>query len=192
MNKKILIIISIMAVFALALVSLVINSLNQNKKPPTTQETKISALQNSLPGKTSEEEVKQLANIQKVTELTDGSKRYDLKSINPFLPSQIITKDEKVVFEKNIIPSDPGSANRLTLPEVKKIHGEPDIIILGTQDYGEFNNTYSYASKGFVIIASPATGDVFETQVFAPMPTDEYIKRFNIKISNQEAGEEDI
>src|SRR3989338_3553684 len=118
MNKKILINISIMAVFALALVSLVINSLNQNKKPPTTQETKISALQNSLPGKTSEEEVKQLANIQKVTELTDGSKRYDLKSINPFLPSQIITKDEKVVFEKNIIPSDPGSANRLTLPAV--------------------------------------------------------------------------
>lgn len=141
--------------------------------------------QNSLPGVTQESEVARKPNIINQNELGNGMTEYNINSINPFRPTEIVTKDGIVIFERTIVPSDPNAQERLNLNMVKGKLGEPDQIITGSSSYGPFNNTYSYSSKGFVFIANPQSHDVYEIHSFIPMSTKQYLESFGETIISE-------
>lgn len=141
--------------------------------------------QNSIPGITKESEISDLPSVIKSEKINNNSTRFDFPSINPFRPTEIITENGIVIFEKTVIPSDPDAQSRLNLDTINGELGEPDQIISGSADYGPFNNTYSYSSKGFVFIANPENGFVYEIHSFVPMSTEQYIQKFGGSIQSK-------
>jgi hypothetical protein len=142
--------------------------------------------QESLPGRTTADEIQQNPDLIDTTPLPDGNKQYNISSINPFRPTEIITKDGVAIFEKTVIPTDANNDGTLTIATIQQKFGSPDRVIQGSAEYGPHTNTFSYSPQGFVFIANPVSGSIYEFHSFIPMTTDQYLREFGGEIATED------
>lgn len=132
-----------------------------------------SPYQKTIIGKTTDEEVKKLANILNQQKTSSNEILYTIKSVDPLEPDIIVTKNNLVVFEKtNTITQDSGG-----LPKISTYierFGKPDEEIVGSKTFGAFATNYIFATKGFTLIGNSATDNVYQIQRFQPMSLEEY------------------
>lgn len=158
----------------------------QNSPTPTPassvdrlpREQRISVIQKSAIEKTTEREVADMPGLENKSTLADGSTRYTFNSPLLSRKNEIITKDGTAVFERIIVPEkskDPGYAR---ISAFISRYGQPQKTIKGSVFYGELISTFIYADKGFTLIGNPRTDEVFEIQIYAPMPIDQYSQQF--------------
>lgn len=152
--------------------------------PATAPELqKTSPIQQTIIGKTTKEEVEQLPGRVLKEEIEDGSVRYSFSSALVSRPDTIIVKEDRVIYETIITPESPHAQGHTTIDHYQDQYGEPEAVLNGSKFYGWHMRNYIYAQQGFVLIANPYTGEVFEIHAFQPMTTEEYIQYYGNDIS---------
>lgn len=139
-------------------------------------------------GKTTEEEVKELPNLKEIKQLPDDKTDYLYTTKSKLRNSEIIVKDNLVVFEKSVLISDANTHPTLS-PFFEK-YGTPEKEVKGSQRYGAFAKTYIYASKGFTLIGNPDTDELLEIHTFYPTTPDQYISLWGSDIKEIKTEEE--
>jgi hypothetical protein len=181
-QKKVIIAIIIGSIFLL--ITILIASFSDTKST-------ISPLQKTTIGKTSEDTIKSLPNIQDAITLTDGSTEYQLKSTLNARPNTIITKNGKATFERQLTPVDQTTPGFATISEYKKRFGEPERDIQGSKFYDWIAHTYLYTNKGFAFIGNPFTDEVFEFHFFEPTTVENYIQLYGQDLDEGAQPEEE-
>lgn len=141
---------------------------------------KIYSLQKTIINSTQDSQIKNLPDIIKTETLTNGERKYSLNSPVPISrPNLILTKNGVSIFERTITnETDPNSKDYIAISQYQSIFGDPDKVIKRSKYYGDFMNTYIYASRGFALIGNPNTDEVYEVQAFVPMSTDQYVQQY--------------
>lgn len=152
----------------------------------TSREGKVAPTQKTIIERTTEQEVKKLSHIEDVSVLSDGSIRYTFASPLVTRKNEVIVRNEKVIFERILVPENSREPGFITISEYKKQYGEPQRIIRGSHFYGNFIETFIYADKGFAFIGNSVTDEVFEVHTFAPTSVENYIVQYGSDI-NEEA-----
>lgn len=145
---------------------------------------KLYPLQKTIINITKESEIKNSPDILKVESLTNETRAYYLKSpVSLSRPNKIITEKGIVKYEQVITDeSDPTSDRYATVSRYKVMLGEPNRVIKGSKYYGNYLNTYIYASKGVSLIGNPSTDEVFEIQSYSPTTVEKYIENYGSDI----------
>lgn len=157
--------------------------------PSTTQRdtpgvtTKISPLQRTIIGKTSDSEIEKHPDLQKKNVLPDGHTEYSFPSKVISRPNIIITSGGVAVFERIWTLSNNDPTSPIFIKDYKRLYGEPDKIIRGSYEYGWFAETHIYSTRGFAFIGNPYTDEVYELQVFEPMSVDDYGKSYGVDLN---------
>lgn len=125
--------------------------------------------------------------LKKTTPLSDNQVEYSFISSLPARDNLIITKGDKVIFERAI--TNPEANILPKFDSYFQKYGKPEAEVKGSKFYGEFQTTYIYASKGFALIANPFTMEIDEVHTFASMSVDDYIKIWGQDIQSY-SGEE--
>lgn len=188
-NKKFLFIL------AVVLVALVIelSSLGKPEPPPPNVKTPpISALQKSIIGKTTADEVERLPRLQKKEVVPNGNTKYEFAAFVPQRPNEIITKDGISVFERIDVPQNPQAEGYVKLAQFIMQYGQPEKVIQGSAFFGPFVSTYIYSHQGFSFIGNPHTDEVYEIQVFTPITVASYIEMYGDDIKEGPPPEEPL
>lgn len=144
---------------------------------PSSSSYSFSPFQKTIIGQTTDEELSFFATIIDQSTSANGITTYNVKSVNPIRPDQIITKNKVVVFEKtSTFTSDYGGFPKSSF--FIKTFGQPEEKIQGHSFYGEFATTYVFAKKGFSLVVNPFTDEVYEIQRFYPSSTNEYKEKY--------------
>lgn len=160
--------------------------------PPDTlpERNQTVPAQSTIIGKKIKPETEKKLDIIKKEASGEGKIIYSLNSKNPLRTDQIITQNEKIVFERVYIPEDPNDPNHLLISAMIAKYGQPEKIIQGSKLWGPFMNTYIYNNTGMAFIGNPNTNEVYELQNFTPLSLDEYIKRYGDDIDETPPGGE--
>lgn len=143
---------------------------------------KISPLQITQIGKTTDQQINKLPNIAKRDVINKSVKEYLLNSQIPQLAGKIIVENGIVVYESIYLPEDPKAPGHANLDQFAKQYGQPEKVINGSAEYGPDLSTYIYSSKGFTLIANPNTKEVFKVEVFEPMSPETYLQKYGKNI----------
>lgn len=148
-----------------------------------------SPFQKTVIGNTTEQAVVSTIKISTKEVLPDGSTKYQMPSVNPLQPDEIISKNGVVVYEKTstFTNADGGFPSMASFAQV---FGKPDEEIQGSAFYGPFAKTYIYATKGFALIANPNTDEVYEVQRFLPQSAASYKSVYGKDINPTPPGPE--
>ncbi len=146
---------------------------------------KASSIQKTIIGKTTTQEVEQLPERIGKTENPDGSFSYSFASPLNARPKQVLTKDDKVIFESIMIPENPTAEGYSKIDDYTSHYGQPEAILKGSKFYGWHMEEYVYSSQGFTLIANPFTKEVFEIHAYQPMDVDSYVKYYGEDITSQ-------
>ncbi len=139
--------------------------------------TPVSSLQKTLIYQTTEDEVKKRSDILSSDQIDQNTVRYEVRSVNPLAPDEIITNNGKVVFERtSTFTSDPGGLPKFST--FKSEFGEPDEIVYGNQNWDETIDSLIYFSKGFVLIGRQQTDEIFEILRFAPTTREDFFNKY--------------
>lgn len=150
--------------------------IEQQDKTPTT--TSISPLQKTIIGQTTSDQIKSNFSIIEEKQLPDGSTAYSIPSPLTSRPIEIRTKEDVVVFERELTPVDSIDPGYSTITFFQNEYGEPDEVFKGSLYYGSYLEHLIYSSRGFTLIANPNTDEVFEIHFFEPMSVEEYVKMY--------------
>ncbi len=110
--------------------------------------------------------------------LPDGSVQYDYESPLSIRPNIIITKDDSIIYERELTPEQPSEKGYAIISDYLNRFGQPDVIVQGSHFYDWMAKTYIYARRGFAFIGNPNTDEVYEFQFFKPMSSEDYIKNY--------------
>lgn len=190
LNKKTVIIISgcFVAVVVLVLFGatyFVQTPTPQNQPPPEPtsyilkKSVSIPSLQKTTIGKTTVGEIESLPGISKTSESDYSYSSYLLQR-----PNEIKTENNTASFERVLTPISSSDPNYTTIPKIIEMFGKADKITTGSKFYGDYLNTYIYATQGMAFVGNPNTNEVYEIQFFKPMTPDEYESKFGQDISN--------
>lgn len=162
------------------------------RTPPDTlpEQDQIIPTQSTIIGKKIKPETEKKLDIIKKEASDEGKIIYSLNSKNPLRTDQIITQNEKIIFERIYIPEDPSDPNHLLISVMIAKHGQPEKTIQGSKLWGPFMKTYIYNSLGVAFIGNPNTNEVYELQNFTPLSVDEYIKSYGDDIDETPHGGE--
>lgn len=134
----------------------------------------------TMVGKTTTDQLDEMPDLE--DKIASGSyMMYRFKS--PIIPRDnvVITNNGKVIFERAVTIDD-------KLTEYPKInpyfetYGSPDSVIRGSRFYGKYTTHYIYASKGFTLIASPFTGEIYEINIYEPTTVADYLKNWGADV----------
>lgn len=114
--------------------------------------------------------------------LPNGATQYNYESYNAIRPDVIQTRDGIVVYERIETPAYPEQKGFAKISEYKNKYGEPEKMIMGSRFFGELMVTYIYATKGFALVGNSYTDEVFEVQLFKPIPIETYLQLFGTDI----------
>lgn len=178
LQHKIFFIFCFLLIVGILLIIIRIGQGTSSRSIDTTQERKISPLQQAIVGKTTQREIENLKDVEKKETLPDGAIRYTLVSPLVTRKNEIITKDNVVIFERILVPESKNSPGYATISEYINLFGQPGKKIQGSRYYGEPISTLVYAPRGFAFIANTITDEVYEIQLFKPMTVDSYMKLF--------------
>lgn len=153
---------------------------------PSPKQTRISPLQQTTPGKTTQREVESLSGVTKISE-DHNSTIYTKSSLIKIRPNQIIVQNGIVVFERELTPEKKSEEGYSTLSEFNNKFGSPDKKIKGSKFYGNQISTFIYASKGFTLIGNENTDEVYEIQFYIPTSVQNYINTFGSDVSSNTA-----
>lgn len=146
---------------------------------------KLSPLQKTIVGKTTDGEVEKLPNLQKKETLPDSSTKYTFSSQLTSRPNEIITHDGLVSFEKALLPLEPGKGGYAKASDYINVLGQPEKIIKGSRYWGWNVSTYIFASKGVTLTINSYANLVYEISFFKPTTIDDYIQKYGQDISPQ-------
>ncbi len=203
MNKKILIIITLLFALLGGLFFIISSLRNITNTPPVTQNgfptptiyqvpdkgaliiqaQNISPLKKTHIGITTEEELKSIPNI------SQNGNTYSYPSPLILRPNEVIVENGVVVFEKVLIPEDQEGPYFKTVTSLKNAIGDPDGIIKGSAYYDWYAQTLIYSQLGLAAITNPYTDEVFEIHFFEPTSVENYISRFGGDIQESPSGQ---
>ncbi len=147
-------------------------------------------LQRTEIGQTTDQEIKNNNPIQETNFLPDNQIEYQIISLLALRPNLIITKDNKVIFERIIQPTRSSDDGFIRLSQLTPLLGEPDKVIKGTNFYGETSSMMIYPQQGITLVGNEYTGSVYEIQRFLPTTSDDYLNKYGGKlISADQRGE---
>ena len=108
----------------------------------------------------------------------NSTNQIEIKGASSLQNDIVVTKDQKVVFQRK-------AANNAPLSELNKYidqQTKPEAEFTGSNAYGEEAKTVVYASKGFAAIINPLQNSVYEIQQFQPTTVDQYKKNWGSDI----------
>lgn len=144
----------------------------------------------TIPGKTTEDDVKKFPDLKETRETDGGGAQYEFYSPEISRNNIVVTHKGTTVFERVLsIDQD------LTHPKLnvfKNKFGEPDDKVTGSIYWGQFFETHIYTNFGFALIANPLTDEVFEVHTFLPMSVAEYRKIWGVDIKEGQSAAEGI
>lgn len=147
---------------------------------PVTQE-KVSPLQIAVIG-TNLSQVQDLLKDASTEQLADGSIKYVLPAAVPLRDNVVIAKNNQIIFEKIITPSNNQANGFSYLSDFIYKFGDPQSIKKGSAVWGPFASYYIYADKGLTVVANPETDEVYEIQVYQPTSVENYISAYGQEI----------
>lgn len=183
-----LLVFALLVIIILTTIILALQTSPQDRAP-TEQPQDISGKKTIIGKKITQETEKKLDIINKEAS-GEETLIYSLNSKNPLRTDQIITQNEKIVFERIYIPEDPSDPNHLLISVMIAKYGQPEKVIQGSKLWGPFMNTYIYNNTGMAFIGNPNTDEVYELQNFTPLSLDEYIRRYGDDIDETPPGGE--
>lgn len=136
----------------------------------------ISPLQKTVTGKTLTQEIEQKYNILNKQSLGNNKTSYTITSPLDARPDQILTQDNRVIFEKVVIVGRQNETNKIS--SIMTRFGPAEKIFKGSKYYGNHLSTYIYAGKGFAIIGNDNADEIYEIQTFNPTSVESYIKEY--------------
>ncbi len=139
----------------------------------------IPSFQKTIIGKTTNQEIEAIPGITKAPE-----SNYSYSSYLITRPNEIKTENNTASFERVLLPVSSSDPNFTTIPQLIEKYGQPDKVVRGSKYYGDFLNTYIYATQGMAFVGNPNTNEVYEIQFFNPMTPDEYEKKYGQEILN--------
>lgn len=148
-----------------------------------TKRGRIFPLQKTLIGQSIDRTTGGKLDIKNQEATEDGRLIFSLNSQNPLRADQVITKDDKVIFERIYIPESKSDPNHLLISTVIAKYGQPEKIFKGSRLWGHFVTTYIYSGKGVAFIGNPNTDEVYELQIFEPVSVEEYIQKYGDDIN---------
>lgn len=148
---------------------------------PATQN--VSPLQKAVIGKTTEEQVNKLPGLLNREVFPDGQIKYNFESPLSLRPNEIILKNGRVVYERELTPEEPSLVGYTTLSEMTQRFGNPDKVFEGSKFYGWPLKQYIYSTHGFSFVANPNNNEVYEMNFFEPMSVPEYEARYGQDIT---------
>src|SRR3989344_6716077 len=96
----------------------------------------ISPLQRAEIGKTTEEQVNKLPGLLSREVLPDGQIKYGFESPLSSRLNEVIIKNGRVVYEKELTPEIQNSVGHTTRSEMTQGFGNPDKVLEGSKFYG--------------------------------------------------------
>lgn len=139
----------------------------------------IPSFQKTIIGKTTTQEIETIPGITKTPD-----SNYSYSSYLVQRPNEIKIENNTASFERVLVPISPSDPNFTTISQLSQQFGPPDQTVRGSKYYGDFPNTYIYATQGMAFIGNPNTDEVYEIQFFTPMTPDEYKKKYGQEILN--------
>jgi hypothetical protein len=161
---------------AISILLIIFRIISGSFSPPvnTVNEGEISPLEQVVINKTTQQEVENLDTVEDKKTLPDGAVRYSLISPLVTRKNEVLVKDNRVVFERILIPESKNALGYATISDYTKRHGQPEETIEGSRFYGPPISTFIYANQGFAFIANTITDEVYEIQKFQPMSVSDY------------------
>lgn len=152
---------------------------NINPEPSYTKPTNNPPITNTNEGLKLNENFESLENISNADEkeiLPDNTIKYSFNSDNKKRPNLFIVQNETgpILFERFIFNSSlPTKISSFT-----RSFGSAPWVFKGSSFYGLEAQTYIYPAIGIAFIANPETEEVYEQHLFAPMPVEEYLRKY--------------
>lgn len=144
------------------------------EKGTTSQTKKITPLQKTEIGKTTDSEIVKSHKVLSKTTI-DGVTIYTIRSLGLRGTDEIRTKNGIVIFEDTSTTTS--TAPLPVISELEKQYGQPEDKMDKVGD-GFYISAYLYPSKGFALYGNRYTDSVFAVQRFVPMTLDEYKKTY--------------
>lgn len=179
-------------VIALAVIVVVATVLSLLTQVAPTKPNVVSPIQKANIGRTKETEIEKLSGHIKQEVLPNGDVKHEFSSAVSIRPDTIITKGGVAVFERIDVPQNPKAVGYAKISQAVKAYGEAEKVIQGSAFFGPFTSTFIYSSRGFAFIANPHTDEVYEIQVFTPMPVASYIEMYGDDIEEGPPPEEPL
>lgn len=117
-------------------------------------------------------DLEKIPNYKGKVNLPNIGNQYLYSSVRTHRDDAIIVDKDRVLFERKIVNPNLDKFNKVS-GFVKK-YGEPEAKFQGSNYYGEFEDTYVYASKGIAFLVNPFSGSIDEIQSFSPTTVEEY------------------
>lgn len=187
-SKKIIVLIIVLAVvllgsFILRLNSRTVNTLlppvslgspepSAGPVAPTVQKTPPVSLQTKI-GITTKDQLLTSSDIASSSALTRTKTLFTFRNTDTLQAHSVVEYNGVAAFEKGTL-IQPG----LKLHKISEYiaqFGSPDKIYTGSRRFGQFENTYIYASKGFALVGNHFTDEVDQLQSFTPTTTEQYV-----------------
>lgn len=148
--------------------------------PPNTKiynpNLKLSPLQKTIIGKTTDSVIEQFPNLQKKEVLPDGSTKYSFASQLISRPNEVVTHGGVASFEKILLPLEPEKEGYAKLSDYINVLGQPEKTIKGSNYWGWNVSTYVFASRGVALTTNSYAGLVYEISLFKPTTVENYIQ----------------
>lgn len=174
LNKRKIIIITIFFLIGL-LVCFVVNRYLQKRKHPELPKQEYIEYQNLKLGISTKEDVIYKLGKPVSTQTQNSSEILEYKSKNPNFNNELLIKDDKLNFVKEILTLE----DNIKVSDIQKGYGLSEKILYGRGASIGFY-LYAYPSKGFAYIGHEKSGTVKERWYFTP--TD--IKTFQEKLAS--------
>jgi hypothetical protein len=152
------------------------------------QEQRISVLQKSAIGETTQKELDAMPGLENKSTFADGSTRYAFRSALISRKNEVLVKDGKAVFERILTPESSKARGYSLISQFTKRYGEPEETITGSSFYGQLMSNFIYANKGFTLIGNPFTGEVFEIQLYVPTTVETYRQQYGEDIKEPDGS----
>lgn len=144
-------------------------SLDEAVKSNRVAPTQISQIGNEF-----DESLQNLSSLEDMDVLSEDKRIYTYSSPLITRKNEILTQNNRVIFERILIPEDKNDPGYVIFSEYTRLFGEPNETVVGSKFYGQFIQTRIYADKGFALIGNPLTDEIYEVHVFTPMTIEEY------------------
>lgn len=140
---------------------------------PTEQKI-FTNYQRAIIGKTTENELTKLPNLNTKRNLPTGEVQFIYQS--PIGRENIVTtRDGKAVYEQ-AVTVDPQTLVHPKLTDIITKYGAADQTLLGSKYFGPVEKLSIWASKGIATLSNLNTGEIDEIQTFLPTTVDDYLK----------------
>lgn len=153
-----------------------------NQTNQTTKNTSPTSIQTNI-GTTTKEQILKLPEIASSSALTSTKTLYTFKSTETLQSHTVITVNGTVAFEKGTLIQPGLKLNKIS--DYLASYGAPEKTLTGSKKFGQFENTYVYATKGFALVGNPFTDEVDQLQSFIPTTVEQYISEWGQDIDQK-------